>query len=341
VAVIVAVALGPVACTSSTTATPAKPVAMVVANTELNFAKELIAGFQVGVAAETALRPVVVGPKIVDGDREVQLFNDVVDGSTGGVTLFTLSPELFVQPLAKAASRGVPLIAVDNPPMAGSDVTLFIGNNNTGLGRMLADQVIKKLPADTDGDIVLGTTAPGAPVLDRRVQGMLAEFALRLPKARVLGPFDTKQSTRANRAAWDILVKANPKARAFVGTGDADGWNLADIRRETGAHWVAGAFDLDPRSLKAVAAGELLLVSPEHYAAGVIAGRLQAARMATGKKLPEGWITIPGLAVTPENVAQVIERQESNTARVDWFAAETDEILDHLDEHLTPMSTLD
>ncbi len=168
--------------------------------------------------------------------------------------------------MAAAVERGIPLIMVDNPPLLGSGVKLFIGNDNTALGRMLADQVIAELPPDAAGDIVLGTTSPGTEVLDWRAEGIMAEFKKRLPKVRVLGPFDTKQEVAANLAAWKLLVKANPDALAFLGTGDADGWNLAAIRQQEKADWLAGAFDLDPRSLRAVADGDLLLISPEHYA---------------------------------------------------------------------------
>ena len=71
---------------------------------------------------------------------------------------------------------------------------------------MLADQVISKLGPEAKGDIVIGTTTPGAPVLDWRGQGMIAQFAKRLPHVRVLGPFDTKQEVGANLAAWQLLV---------------------------------------------------------------------------------------------------------------------------------------
>src|SRR5262249_16780404 len=154
--------------------------------------------------------------------------------------------ELFAVPLAAAAKQGIPLIAVDNPPPPDSDVNLFVGNDNFQLGQMLADQVIAKLPTGASGTVVLGTTAPGVPVLDRGIGGIRAEFQRQLPKVTVIGPFDTKNETAANYAAWDILIKTNPNALAFLGSGDADGWNLAAIRRATHGKWLAGAFDLDP-----------------------------------------------------------------------------------------------
>jgi ribose transport system substrate-binding protein len=153
----------------------------------------------------------------------------------------------------------------------------------------------------------------------------------------VVGPFDTKREVASNLAAWKLLVKANPDALAFLGTGDADSWHLAEIRRSTHGKWLAGGFDLDPRSLQAVKDGDLLLVSPEHFLKGAIAGRLQAEHARTGKALPKGWIYTPGLAVTPANVDKIIARQASPEAKRAWFAPLVQQILDHRSAYLRPI----
>ncbi len=313
-------------------------VAFVVANLRLNFAREMVDGFGSGVASVPGVTQEVLGPDIVDGPREVELFTDLTRRHPAGVSVFTLAPELFVDPLARAARDGLPLIAVDNPPLRGSGVDLFIGNDNYQLGQMLADQVIARLPADATGTVVLGVTSPGVMVLQRRAAGIRDRLREKLPGVTALGPFDTKQEVAANRAAWATLVEANPDALAFLGTGDADGWNLADIRRGTGGRWLAGAFDLDPRSLAAVREGNLLLVSPEHYLKGAVAGRLLAARARYGTALPQGWIYTPGLAVTAGNIAEITDRQRSAGAKRDWFASQLQHILAGGPTYLRPLT---
>lgn len=314
-------------CSSPSGRGPERRVGLVVAATQLNFAQEIVAGFRGGVGQVSGLPPVIAGPPIVDGARQAGMFSQLVGDDPGGISVFTLNPELFVDPVTRAESRGIPMIAVDNPPLPGSGIRLFVGNDNLLLGRMLADQVITALGSAAAGDIVLGTSSPGTPALDQRAQGMLARFREKLPGVRVLGPFDTKQETSANQTAWRTLVTTNPRALAFVGTGDADGWNLAAIRRETHATWLAGAYDLDVRSLQAVRSGDLMLVSPEHYAAGAVAGQLQARRAADGDALPEGWLETPGLIVNRRNVDAIIVRQSSPAARRAWFAATVDTVL--------------
>jgi ribose transport system substrate-binding protein len=336
---VLAVCLMTLAGCSSHAPAPAadRQVTLVVANTELNFAKQMAQGFTAGVEEVGGVHARITGPAIVDGARQVQLFREATRTTPAGVAVFTLSPSLFTQPLAQAAADGIPLTAVDNPPPRGSGVDLFIGNDNRELGRLLADQVIAQLPPNASGTVVIGTTSPGVPVLDQRAQGMRAELTTKRPGLTVLGPLDTKQDVAANLAAWTLIVKANPHAIAFLGTGDADGWNLASIRNNLEAHWIAGAYDLDPRSLDAVKKGDLLLISPEHFVKGAIAGRLHAQRIITGIPMPQGWIYTPGLAITSHNVDEIIARQASTTTERAWFAPEINNIITHLPNYLRPL----
>ncbi|HEX2805056.1 MAG TPA: substrate-binding domain-containing protein [Kineosporiaceae bacterium] len=308
----------------------------MVANRQLNFSREMADGYRAGVREVGGVEADVTGPDIVDGPRELQLFQTAAAGASGGVSLFTLDPDLFVESLTSVTGRGLPVIAVDNPAPLGSGVPLFVGNDNLELGRMLADAAISRLPDGATGTVVVGTSTPGAPVLDRRAEGIREELESRLPGVKVLGPFDSKQEVGANLAAWRTLVKANPKALAFLGTGDADGWDLAAVRAETRGKWLAGAFDLDPKALAAVKAGHLLLVSPEHFLKGALAGRLQASH-AKGSAQPKGWVYVPGLVVTPDNVDAVIARQASPATREAALRPQIDDILDHLPQRLRPI----
>jgi ribose transport system substrate-binding protein len=328
------------ACTSAEDADRSDQTSLVTANVSLSFSQEIEAGFRDGVGQVSSTAPLVDGPGIVDGNAELELFEAQVEANVGGAAVMTLNPDVFTSPIAGAVKAGLPVVAVDNPPLPTSGVSLYIGNDNVALGRMLADQVASRLPPNVLGDIVLGSDSPGQAVLDDRILGMVQEFHLRLPKVRLLGPFDTEQDVDANQKAWQILVTANPHALAFVGSGDADGWNLAAIKQRRHGTWLAGGFDLDPRSMKAVRAGDLLLVSPEHYTAGELAGHLLAAHATHGAKLPEGWIVVPGLAVTPANIDEIIARQSSAASRAAWFTPRVTAMLGDLDASLKPFGTI-
>jgi ribose transport system substrate-binding protein len=313
-------------------------VGFVVANKQLNFSQEMSLGFMFGVNHVGGVSSKVDGPNIVDGPRQLTLFRDMVTVAPDGISVSTLTPDLFVEPMAEAIAAGVPVIAVDSPVLPSAGVELFIGNDNYALGRLLAQQVIARLPAGTvTGKIVLGTSAPGVTVLDRRAKGIRDEVKEKLPQVTLVGPFDTKQEVEANHEAWGSLVKSNSSALAFIGTGDADGWNLASIRRDQKAAWIAGGFDIDSKSLAAVKAGDLVLVSPENFIKGALAGRLQAEHATTGEALPQGWLRVPGIAVDETNVRDVEARQATVTTRAEAAAGQIEAILSD-PANLRPMS---
>jgi len=314
-------------------------VAFVVVSTQLNFAKEMTTGFGAGVKQVGGVEYTIAGPARMDNAGEAKIFQDLVasNDASAGISVFMQASDLFAPLIADARAKNVPMIAVDNKMDPTFKVDLYIGNDNYLLGQTLADEAIRKLPAGASGEVILGTPVPGVPVLELRAKGMRDEFRKRLPDVEVLGPFDSKQDPLVNLSAWKSLVAANPDALAFLGTGDADAYNLASLRRKHKARWVAGGFDVDPRSLAAVKAGDIVLVSPEHFIKGAIAGRLQAEHAKSGKPLPKGWIYTPGLAVNAANIDEIIQRQKSEAAKEAWFRPRVDKILGDPRTYLRPL----
>ena len=345
----VALVIGAAGCSKSEpesefesgSAPEAKPaVGFVLPSTELNFAKEMATGFESAVKKVGGVDSTIAGTARMDNAGEAKIFEELVKTGKAqdGISVFMQAADLFAPLIAQANAKKIPMIAVDNKMDATSKVELYVGNDNYELGQTLAAEVIKKLPPGADGEVLIGTPVPGVPVLELRAKGMRDEFRKRLPGVEVLGPFDTKQDPLVNLTAWRSLVSANPDALAFLGTGDADAYNLADLRKQAKAKWVAGAFDLDPRSLQAVKDGQLVLVSPEHFVKGAIAGRLQAQLAKDGVALPKGWIYTPGLAITSANVDEIIKRQASLAAKEAWFAPRIDTILQDQKTYLRPLA---
>jgi ribose transport system substrate-binding protein len=301
-------------------------VALTVPSQGLNFSQETAEGFQSGVAAVDGVTARVVGPPVPDPQAQLELFRPVLD-SSAGASVFTLAPDVFAEPLAAAARKGTPLVAVDNPPLPSAGVGLYIGNDNIALGRQLAQQIVAGLPAGTEGGtIVIGTAAAGAVVLQDRVTGMQQEFRRRIPDVTIKGPFETKLDVETNSTTWGSLIKGTPDALAFVGTGDADAISLGAWKEQTKGSWAAGGFDLEPAALLAAKRGDLTLVSPEHYLKGAVAGRLLAHEAKSGTPLPQGWLRTPGLTITKANVDEIINRQSSPATKASWFATQVEKL---------------
>jgi ribose transport system substrate-binding protein len=339
VAMVTTVLLGLTGCAGGPART-SEAVAFLTANAGLAYAQEMSMGFGWGVAQVGGVTHTETGPAVGDTARQLAMFQKLTERDRAGVSVFTLSPELLAGSLAAAQEAGTPVIAVHSPPAPGSGVTLYVGNDNFALGALLADQLATRLPAWTNGVAVLGTSAPGAAALDQRVAGLRAELAVKLPGLRLLGPFDTKEEPAANREAWQVLARANPGARVMLGVGDDDAATLAGLRDRTGATWLAAGFGLDTRSLRAVQDGHLVLVSPESYIQGAVAGWLQAAHARTGRSLPRGWIVVSGIAVTPRIVGQILARQESAANRAGASQAQVRQMVTRLAPYLRPLSAV-
>ena len=309
-----------------------------VATTSEDFAQQMADGGKYAASKFDGVELRVSGPPGVDGPAEVKLFSDLGRTATDGIAVENLAPDLFVRPMADVAKKDIPLVAVDTVPLDGSDVNTYVGNDNVGIGRMLAEEAIRLLGPDAGGTVVVGTTVPGVPVLDQRAKGIKEAFAEKLPNVTVLGPFETKIEPTQNFGIWNGLVKANPNALAFLGTGDQDSYNLAKIKQENHGTYLTAGFDLNAATLRAVKDGtNFATLSPEHFMKGAVAIRMLAEAATKDKALPQGWVDSGALLVTKDNVDEIIARQQSESAKDEWFGPKLDEFFADLDSHTRPL----
>jgi ABC-type sugar transport system substrate-binding protein len=311
---------------------------IAVANITLNFASEMVNGAQSAAEHAGGVDFKAVGPPSTDGPAEAQLFQNLTTRAKDGIVLENLDPPIFVRPAATAVGQGIPVVALDTAPLDGSKVTFYVGNDNYEMGAKLAQEALKRLPANPTGTVVVGVPNPGTPVLDSRARGIKETFAAKAPGIKVLGPFQTYSDPAQNYGAWLSQVHANPKALAFLGVGDADSYNLGKIKeREKGTYLVAAA-DVDVKTLEYVKSGaNFCTVDPEHFLKGYIATAVLIDSVKKGKKLPAGWFRMPSLVVDKTNVDEVIARQKSTDAAYRWYKKQIDELLGSQAEHLKPL----
>ncbi|MEU4245624.1 substrate-binding domain-containing protein [Actinoplanes sp. NPDC026619] len=316
-----------------------KKMSFVVANISLNFALEMANGGKYAAEEVGGIDLKVVGPATTDGPQEVQMFQNATTTNRDGAVVENLAPDLFTRPYAQAVARGIPVVALDTVPLKGSDVELYVGNDNFELGTQLAEEAIKKLPAGARGTVVVGVPNPGVPVLDQRVKGIKDTFAKKLPGIVIKGPFQTFSDPGQSYNAWSSQVRANSGALAFLGVGDADSYSLARLKRETRGTWLSGGFDLDAKTLEAVKDGtNFATISPEHYLKGYVAMRLLAESVTKGADLPQGWFYTPGLVVDSGNIDAIITRQQSDATRRQGIAADAGKLFANPGAYLKPLA---
>jgi ABC-type sugar transport system substrate-binding protein len=334
--------LGLAACSSgsggSSGGTGKLHMGIAVANASLNFAIEMSEGAKQAATDDGNVDFQVVGPPDTDGPAEVQLFQNLVTTAKDGVILENLDPPIFTRPAADAVGRGVPVVALDTSPTDGSKVEFYVGNDNYDLGALMATELLKNLPANPSGTVVVGVPNPGTPVLDNRASGIKQTLNAKAPGLKVLGPFQTYSEPTQNYSAWSSLVGAHPDAVAFLGVGDADSYDLARLKQEKKGKWLTAGFDVDDKTLQAVKDGtNFTTIDPEHYLKGYISSALLIKSVRGTQALPKGWFVSPGVSVTKQNIDDVIQRSSSAAAAKAGYQSQLDALLKDPSANVKPM----
>lgn len=310
----------------------------VTETSSLNFAAEMAAGAQYA-ANQYHVNAQIVAPPNIDDEAAVKLFQDLTRTAKDGIGVMTLAPDLFVRPETQAVQAGIPVIAVDVEAPASTGITTFVGNDNIQAGGLLADEAIRRLPANASGTVIVGIDTPGVPTLTYRFQGIKQEFNRLLPNVQVLGPFDSKQEPQANYTAWSALIKAHPNALAYLGVGNTDNASLARLKQAQHGTYLTAAFDLDPVGLQAVKNGvNFALVDPEHFLKGYIAMRLLIEHALYGKAIPKGWWNPGSQLVTQTNVQTIIDRQATLETKGTYYTPLINQEFANPSAHIQPYS---
>ncbi|MEU9283497.1 substrate-binding domain-containing protein [Streptomyces sp. NPDC048275] len=312
---------------------------IAVANISLNFAHEMVLGAESAASHAGKVNFKAVGPPNTDGPAEVQLFQNLTARAKDGIVLENLDPPIFTRPAARAVDQGIPIVALDTSPTDGSKVNFYVGNDNYALGELMAQEALKRLGDDPQGQIVIGVPNPGTPVLDNRAKGIADTFEKQAPNVEILGPFQTYSDPGQNYSSWSAQVNAHPEALAFLGVGDADSYNLAKIKKAERGNWLTAGFDVDPKTLDAVKDGSnFVTIDPQHFLKGYLStAMLIEAVRDNGGKLLQGWFLSPGGVVDQSNIDEIITRQKSAQAAYDWYKPAIDKLLGDQKAQLKPL----
>lgn len=307
-------------------------IAMIQGVTGLPWAQILAAGAQAAADEVGGVDFSVAGPANVDPPGEVKIFQQVVATRPDGILVHELPPELFTRPVEDAEAAGVTVLPFTIAPAVDSTSTTFVGDSGFALGRMGADAVADALieqagSEDVEGDIVTGICVPGLSVLQSRIDGFKDRMAERLPGVTVLDPIDSKAENAANFSVWQQAVSANPDALAMMGPCQQDVQSLVKIKQDSGASWQLTGFDIDDIALSGVADGSVVGLFPlSAYLHGYASTRVLAEALKSGTPLPEGWVEMPVVPVTAENLDEIVERESSVEAQAAFWKPYIDEI---------------
>ena len=300
-------------------------LATVTASTTQNAFQEMANG-SAAVAKKYGVSLQELAPNGIDPAQEVQQFQAAAQTAQDGIAYMTTAPDVFAHPTQQATSQGVPVVAMDAAPLPGSGVNTLVANDNIALGESVAKEIIKKIPANATGEVVVGNDIPGLPLLVARVQGMINVIKAQRPNVTIVGPVNVGAEPTDNYNHWKALVTAHPNALAYLEPGDQGAVSFKQITQQTGKKYVMGGCDVDPTALLAVKEGSVtVLGDPDHFMKGYIATYLLVQHAINKKALPTGWWNSGAGLVTPSSVDQVIAREKSNTTRQAFFQNQIDQ----------------
>jgi ribose transport system substrate-binding protein len=274
----------------------------------------------------------IAGPANIDPATEVKIFQQVVSTRPDGILLQELPPELFTRPVEDAEDAGIVVLPYTIAPAADTTSTSFVGDNGFDLGRFggdaVADALIEQFGSeDVTGEVVTGICVPGLSVLTSRIDGFTERLTERLPGVTVLDPFDSKPDPAQNFTVWQQAVSANPDAIAMMSPCEADVQNLVKIKEDAGDDWQLAAFDINDISLQGLRDGTIVGLFPQSsYLHGYVSARILAEALKNGTDLPTGWVEIPIVPVTAENIEEIAEREADDDAQAAFWQPYIDEI---------------
>jgi ABC-type sugar transport system substrate-binding protein len=286
-------------------------------------------GAEAVAAADPAIDLKAAAPDAGDPAKLLPMFQALAQTQTDGIVLQALAADPFYRPVLQTTQAGTPVVAIDAPPPANAGVDLFITNDNVGLGKMLAEEILKSIPAGTKGEIVIGTNGPSVPPLQMRVQGMSDYITAQRPEITVVGPLSTYGTTgspQENYTAWDGILKTHPDALAYLAPGAQDAVSMALVQQRSNIKFLGGGMDLEPGAIEAVQKGYVTaLVSPEHWLKGYIATTILADHAEKGVEIPKCTWDTGGLVVNSSNIEEIAARQASDAAMAAAMAPIGDE----------------
>jgi ABC-type sugar transport system substrate-binding protein len=277
----------------------------LVLHVRLQITQLIADGAQVA-ADECNVKLDVVGPTAVDAQAAVAAFQSEIAAGAAGMVVVAYPDQNWNRPLDEAFDDGVPIV-MSNVATKKSKVTTFVGIDGYDEFHAEGEMVANTLGADATGDVVVGTCAPGDPVINQRFAGIKDAFGEIAPGVTVKGPFDLGFDLAAVSSAAQQQVQANPDALAFIGLCENEITAWSDIKERTDATWLIAGGNINEGTIKGLQNGTIMAtVDQNPFMQGYLPVRLLVNHLQTGDPLPGGWLNPGWQIITPENQEELL-----------------------------------
>lgn len=204
----------------------------------------------------------------------VSALNTAVTGKADGIAVSVVDTKAFKAPVDKALAAGIPVVsynadgAVGNP---GSNRLAYVGQDLFVSGQQVGAKLAGLMKAP--GDVVGFIATPGALNIQPRIDGAKAALQ-KSGKMKSFKAVTTGAETPQEISTIDAYVQAHGNVTAYfsVDGGSTEGLGDAMTKHKLKSKGVvAGGFDLEPKTLDAIKAGDLdFTVDQQPYLQGFL-----------------------------------------------------------------------
>jgi ribose transport system substrate-binding protein len=193
---------------------------------------------------EIGCKAIFSGPTQADTNQQISLIEDYMSTGVDGLAISANDPTAVMPIIRKALDAGVPTLMFD-ADSPNSDRLMYIGTDNVVGGKMLGDEVVKRL--NGEGKVQLITAGLAALNLNQRMDGM--REAAKGTKIELLGPEAHNENLDVAYNIVENVVTAHPDLKAIYMTSGVHvaAKALKDMGKKPGEIMLFGFDVFDPQ----------------------------------------------------------------------------------------------
>ncbi|WP_437875060.1 substrate-binding domain-containing protein [Sorangium sp. So ce513] len=147
-----------------------------------------------------------------------------------GIAIAPIDPAALEPVIRRAVEAGIPVVAIDSPPVEGSACSLYIGTDNRAAGRIAGEAMLRLLPQG--GDVAIQVASAAVPNARDRIEGFRQAIAGSAVRVGSLSEnlFD---ADRATELAFEV-VRSKPHLAGAFGVCSENGPGLGQASMALG-----------------------------------------------------------------------------------------------------------
>jgi simple sugar transport system substrate-binding protein len=182
----------------------------------------------------------------------VSSFNSAVSAGVDGIAVALISLTAFNQPVEKALSAGIPVVAY-NADAAGNARLAYIGQDLFVSGQEMGQHIVQLVPS---GDVALFIATPGSLNIQPRIDG--AQNTLKAHSSITPHVVATGAALTQELSTIQAYITAHQNYKGFFAVDGGSTQSIGQVLQKAGpGKFKGGGYDLTPVTQQTVASGAL------------------------------------------------------------------------------------